>query len=170
MILYHAADSCTLNAMPDPIALSFEFFPPDNAAAAALLADAVQGLVPLRPRFISVTCGADGAVLGKTPDCVRRLRRDTALCVAPHLRGGGLERGEVLALARQYWSEGVRQLVAIRGDPARAGSGAPGAGNGFTHAADLVRALMAVADFDISVAAYPEGHPESAGVAADVEN
>jgi methylenetetrahydrofolate reductase (NADPH) len=188
--------------MSNPVAVSFEFFPPSDDAMANQLWEAVQRLAPLRPNFVSVTYGADGSTRARTHDCVLRIRRETALVVAPHLTCVGAPCSEVLRIAEDYWREGIRHLVALRGDapgaaapastaPAAAPGDAAPAGNaagggappgtpgggayqphpqGFPYAADLVRGLKSVADFDISVAAYPEGHPESGSVEADLEN
>jgi methylenetetrahydrofolate reductase (NADPH) len=162
--------------MSNPPAVSFEFFPPNDDAMAGQLWAAIRRLAPLRPRFVSVTYGADGSTRNRTHDCVQRVLRETDLCVAPHLTCVGASRDEVLGIARDYWRAGIRHLVALRGDlpGVAAGAHAP-AGTSFPFAADLVRGLAAAAEFDISVAAYPEGHPETAnapggGIAADVQN
>ncbi|MFI4891360.1 MAG: methylenetetrahydrofolate reductase [NAD(P)H] [Steroidobacterales bacterium] len=156
------------------IAVSFEFFPPADDSGAAQLWESIQRLAPLRPRFVSVTYGADGSTRSRTHDCVRRIANETDLVVAPHLTCVTADRDEVLGLAATYWREGRRHIVALRGDApatATALAGSPGGRTaGFAYAADLVRALRGIGDFDIAVAAYPEGHPESGSVAADVEN
>jgi methylenetetrahydrofolate reductase (NADPH) len=118
---------------------------------------------------VSVTYGADGSTRAKTHDCVQRMLRETDLCVAPHLTCVGASREEVLGIAEDYWRHGIRHLVALRGDLPE-GQAKAGGSNGFDFASDLVRGLAGVAPFDMSVAAYPEGHPESKGVEADVEN
>jgi methylenetetrahydrofolate reductase (NADPH) len=165
-----------LNCMPlsKRIAVSFEFFPPANDSGAAQLWESVQRLAPLRPRFVSVTYGADGSTRSRTHACVRRIANETDLVVAPHLTCVAADRDEVLELAATYWREGRRHIVALRGDaPATAAAPAGAAGGpvkGFAYASDLVRGLRGIGDFDISVAAYPEGHPESGSVAADIEN
>ena len=152
------------------MAVSFEFFPPNDDAMGRQLWAAVQRLAPLRPAFVSVTYGADGSTRSRTHDCVLRMLRETELRVAPHLTCVGASRREVLNIAQDYWRNGVRQMVALRGDlPGPAPAGAAPA-EGFDHASDLVRGLKETAEFDISVAAYPEGHPESPGVEADVAN
>ncbi len=163
--------------MSGPVEVSFEFFPPSDAAMAAQLWAAVERLAPYAPKFVSVTYGADGSTRARTHDAVLRMRAETELTVAPHLTCVGASREEVLEIARDYWRCGVRHLVALRGDPAGAEHGAAGAGaryrphpRGFAFAADLVAGLRATADFDISVAAYPEGHPETGSVAADIDN
>jgi methylenetetrahydrofolate reductase (NADPH) len=153
--------------MVDDVAVSFEFFPPNDEAMARQLWDAVARLAPLHPKFVSVTYGADGSTRSRTHDCVLRMLRETDLCVAPHLTCVGATQDEVLGIARDYWRHGIRHLVALRGDlPSQPAAGT----QGFRFASDLVRGLSQAAAFDISVAAYPEGHPESDGVAADVDN
>jgi methylenetetrahydrofolate reductase (NADH) len=167
-ILNHFVACCMLNCMPvaNPLAVSFEFFPPGDDAGAAHLWAAIKHLAPLRPRFVSVTHGADGSTRTRTQECVRCIADETDLTVAPHLTCIATAREDVLSLAQSYWREGRRHIVALRGDsPLMAGGTA-----GFAHAADLVRALRGVGDFEVSVAAFPEGHPESGSVAADIEN
>ena len=151
------------------VSVSFEFFPPGDDAAADTLWSAVQRLAPLRPKFVSVTYGADGSTRSRTHDCVMRILRDTDLIVAPHLTCVGATREEVIGIAEDYWREGVRHMVALRGDPVGSGGYRPHSG-GFAFGADLVRGLKGAAPFEISVAAYPEGHPESGTVEADLEN
>jgi methylenetetrahydrofolate reductase (NADPH) len=151
------------------VSVSFEFFPPGDDAAAAHLWSAIQRLAPLRPRFVSVTYGADGSTRARTHDCVLRILRDTDLAVAPHLTCVGAPREDILGIAADYWRHGVRHLVALRGDPAPGSPYRPHPG-GFAFASDLVLGLRGTAPFDIAVAAYPEGHPESGGVEADLEN
>jgi methylenetetrahydrofolate reductase (NADPH) len=155
---------------PAAPAVSFEFFPPNDAAAAQSLWESVQQLAPLAPRFVSVTYGADGSTRERTHQCVLRILRETRLLVAPHLTCIAAAQADVQKIAADYWRHGVRHLVALRGDaPTAAGAYQPHA-EGYAYGADLVRGLKAVADFEISVAAYPEGHPESPGVERDIEN
>jgi methylenetetrahydrofolate reductase (NADPH) len=160
--------------MANQPAVSFEFFPPGDDAAARQLWDAVRRLAPLQPDFVSVTYGADGSTRTRTHDCVLRILRETDLRVAPHLTCVGASKDEVLGIARDYWRQGIRHMVALRGDlPGGAGPSGAAAGPdefGFRHASDLVSGLASTAPFEISVAAYPEGHPESDGVEADLEN
>jgi len=157
--------------MSSPVQVSFEFFPPSDEAMGRQLWESVQRLAPLQPNFVSVTYGADGSTRSRTHDCVLRILRETDLVVAPHLTCVGAARQEVLQIAQEYWHHGVRNLVALRGDPPSQTPGRyrPDEG-GFAYASDLVAGLRGVAKFDISVAAYPEGHPESGGVDADLEN
>jgi methylenetetrahydrofolate reductase (NADPH) len=155
---------------PQPIRFSFEFFPPRDAAMEARLWRTVQRLAPLQPAFVSVTYGADGSTRERTHEIVTRIHAETGLVSAPHLTCVGASRAEVLEVARRYWDAGIRHIVALRGDPPR-GSGRyrphPG---GFPYAADLVAGLRTVGDFEISVAAYPEVHPEAASAEADLDN
>jgi methylenetetrahydrofolate reductase (NADPH) len=164
--------------MANQPAVSFEFFPPGDDATARQLWDAVRRLAPLQPDFVSVTYGADGSTRTRTHDCVLRILRETDLRVAPHLTCIGSSKEEVLGIAQDYWRQGIRHMVALRGDlpsvAAPGGSAAPGGAApdlpGFRHASDLVRGLAGTAPFEISVAAYPEGHPESGGIGAELEN
>jgi methylenetetrahydrofolate reductase (NADPH) len=160
--------------MSNPVEVSFEFFPPGDESMGQQLWDCVQRLAPLRPKFVSVTYGADGSTRTRTHECVLRILRETDLVVAPHLTCVGASRAEVLRIAQEYWQQGVRHLVALRGDAPAAnlspdGRYRPHAG-GFAYASDLVAGLTGVGKFDMSVAAYPEGHPESGSVDADLEN
>src|ERR1700724_1556627 len=160
--------------MANQPAVSVEFFPPGDDATARQLWDAVRRLAPLQPDFVSVTYGADGSTRSRTHDCVLRILRETNLTVAPHLTCVGASRAEVLRIAQDYWQQGVRHLVALRGDAPAAnlspdGRYRPHAG-GFAYASDLVAGLTGVGNFDLSVAAYPEGHPETGTVDADLEN
>ena len=128
---------------------------------AATLWKSVERLAPLAPRFVSVTYGADGSTRERTHHVVTRVQRETALIGAPHLTCIGASRGEVLDIARKYWDQGIRHLVALRGDPPQGQTNYQPHPDGFAYAADLVAGLKSVADFDISVAAYPEVHPEA---------
>ena len=109
--------STTSFAMGVPIRVSFEFFPPGDAAMEATLWKSVERLAPLAPRFVSVTYGADGSTRERTHNLVTRIQRETSLVGAPHLTCVGASRGEILDIARKYWDQGVRHLVALRGDP-----------------------------------------------------
>jgi len=155
--------------MAKQLAVSFEFFPPGDDSMGRQLWDAIRRLAPLEPKFVSVTYGADGSTRSRTHDCVQRLLRETNLCVAPHLTCIGATKDEVLGIARDYWRQGIRHMVALRGDLPD-GAAATAATPGFVFASELVEGLAGAADFDLSVAAYPEGHPESGSVAADIDN
>lgn len=152
------------------IQVSFEFFPPADATMEATLWQSVQRLAPLAPRFVSVTYGADGSTRDRTHKVVQRIQRETALTGAPHLTCVGATREDVLDVARQYWAEGIRHIVALRGDAPQGATHYEPHPEGFAWGADLVAGLRKVADFDISVAAYPEGHPEAHSAQQDLDN
>lgn len=150
-------------------ALSFEFFPPRTEALEAQLWACIRRLEPLSPRFVSVTYGAGGSTQARTHATVSRLVTETTLVPAAHLTCVGASRGEVDDVARQYWDAGVRHIVALRGD-APAGEEYRPHPQGYHYAADLVAGLKRVADFEISVAAYPETHPTARSPDDDVDN
>ena len=152
-----------------PVAVSFEFFPPNDAAMEATLWASIQRLAPLSPAFVSVTYGADGSTRERTHNVVARILEETSLTPAPHLTCIGAPRGEILDVARAYWDAGVRHIVALRGDAPPGKRYAPHP-EGFAYAADLVRGVKSVGDFDISVAAYPEVHPEAPSPQFDLDN
>ena len=153
-----------------PAPVSFEFFPPGDAEMERTLWASVQRLAPLAPRFVSVTYGADGSTRERTHNVVMRILRETDLTPAPHLTCIDATRDEILQIARNYHDAGVRHLFALRGDPpAGQGRYRPYAG-GFAYAVDLVAGLRSVGDFDISVAAYPEVHPEAPDASFDFDN
>jgi len=153
---------------PPPL-LSFEFFPPKTDALENQLWSCIRRLEPLRPRFVSVTYGAGGSTRLRTHATVARIVRETALVPAAHLTCVGASRGEVDDVARQYWQAGVRHIVALRGDAPPGAAYAPHP-DGYAFAADLVSGLKRVADFEISVAAYPETHPSALDPGADLDN
>jgi methylenetetrahydrofolate reductase (NADPH) len=132
--------------------------------------ESIKTLEPLHPRFVSVTYGAGGSTRERTHATVERILKETALTPAAHLTCVGATREEVDAIAREYWELGVRNIVALRGDPPEAGAKYQPHPNGYRDAAELVAGLRAVAPFDISVAAYPEVHPDSSTRAFDLEN
>ena len=153
---------------PAPL-LSFEFFPPRTEALEAQLWTCIRRLEPLRPRFVSVTYGAGGSTQIRTHETLVRMVRETALVPAAHLTCIGATREDVDTVARQYWDAGIRHIVALRGDPPPGNDYAPHPG-GYDYAADLVAGLKRVADFEISVAAYPETHPAASSPLADLDN
>ncbi|HEX5318256.1 MAG TPA: methylenetetrahydrofolate reductase [NAD(P)H] [Stellaceae bacterium] len=137
----------------------------------ARLWEVVKRVAPLGPRFVSVTYGAGGSTRERTHATVRRIRQETALEPAAHLTCVAATRDEIDSVARDYWDAGIRHIVALRGDPP-GGLGAqyrPHEG-GYAFAADLVAGLRRVADFEISVAAYPETHPEAPSPGHDIDN
>ncbi|WP_156678529.1 methylenetetrahydrofolate reductase [NAD(P)H] [Sphingomonas profundi] len=150
--------------------ISFEFFPPKTAKMEETLWNAIATLAPLAPRFVSVTYGAGGSTRERTHATVARIARETDIPAAAHLTCVGAGKDEILEVARAYWEAGVRHIVALRGDPAEAGTPFEAHPEGFANAAALVAGLKAVAPFEISVAAYPEGHPDSADDQADIDN
>jgi methylenetetrahydrofolate reductase (NADPH) len=158
----------TLAQRTRPVAVSFEFFPPADEAMEQVLWRSIERLAPLRPRFVSVTYGADGSTRERTHQVVARIARETGLTAAPHLTCVGADRESVLDIARGYWAEGIRHIVALRGDPPQGSERYVPHPQGFAHASDLVRGLRSVGDFDISVAAYPEKHPEAADAESDL--
>src|ERR1700680_4222495 len=107
----------SLNAPAHPVQVSFEFFPPGDEKMEQTLWDSIQRLAPLRPRFVSVTYGADGSTRERTHNVVTRVQRETALIGAPHMTCVGASRGEILDIARKYWDQGIRHMVALRGGP-----------------------------------------------------
>lgn len=154
-----------LNATVD---VSFEFFPPNDAKMEETLWASIQHLAPLRPRFVSVTYGADGSTRERTHNVVTRILNETELTPVPHLTCVSATREEVLAIARKYWAQGIRNIVALRGDAPAGAKYAPNP-DGFAYAVDLVCGLKSVGDFDISVAAYPEMHPEAPSAQFDLD-
>ena len=152
------------------IAVSFEFFPPKNDRMAETLWDSIQTLAPLEPRFVSVTYGAGGSTRERTHQTVERIVNETSLTPAAHLTCVGASRGDIDDVARGYWDLGVRHIVALRGDPPEAGTGFAPHPEGYANAAELVDGLKRVAPFDISIAAYPECHPDSPDKVADLDN
>jgi len=157
----------TLHAPP---AVSFEFFPPQSEQAEATLWQSIDRLKALHPSFVSVTYGADGSTRERTHNAVARLLRETSLTTAPHLTCVGADRGEIDEIARQYWDMGVRHLVALRGDAPKGSQGYVPHPGGYAFASDLVAGLRKIADFEISVAAYPEVHPEAPDADFDLAN
>jgi methylenetetrahydrofolate reductase (NADPH) len=155
-------------AHPPPL-LSFEFFPPKTDALEQQLWTCIRRLEPLGPRFVSVTYGAGGSTRMRTHTTVARIAQETGLIPAAHLTCVGASRDEVDDVARQYWEAGVRHIVALRGDPPPGEAYEPHPG-GYAYAADLVAGLKRVADFEISVAAYPETHPAALNAGADLDN
>jgi methylenetetrahydrofolate reductase (NADPH) len=153
-----------------PIRVSFEFFPPADADMAKTLWSSIERLGPLAPRFVSVTYGADGSTRERTHNVVTRIQKESVLTGAPHLTCIGAPREAILAIARDYWDQGIRHLVALRGDLPHGQRGYRPHPGGFGYASDLVAGLRAVAPFDISVAAYPEVHPEARSAAEDLAN
>jgi methylenetetrahydrofolate reductase (NADPH) len=168
-----AMDQTSFRASRDgvrPIRVSFEFFPPKTPEMEATLWASVERLAPLNPQFVSVTYGAGGSTRERTHNTVARLVRETSVKPAAHLTCVGATRDGVDEVVRSYWDAGVRHIVALRGDPVT-GIGtayAPHPG-GYAQACHLVEGIKKVADFEVSVSAYPEKHPEAASLTADID-
>jgi methylenetetrahydrofolate reductase (NADPH) len=152
------------------IQVSFEFFPPKTEKMEETLWESVKTLEPLAPRFVSVTYGAGGSTRERTHATVARIVRETSIPAAAHLTCVNSTRDEVDAIARSYWEVGVRHIVAIRGDPPEQGAKFVAHPGGYANAAELVAGLKQVAPFEISVAAFPECHPDSPSLDADLDN
>jgi methylenetetrahydrofolate reductase (NADPH) len=165
-----APESPPFAELPGDFSVSFEFFPPKTEKMEAQLWEAITELAPLSPRFVSVTYGAGGSTRERTHATVSRIISETSLVPAAHLTCVAASRDEIAEIADQYWAAGVRHIVALRGDPQ------PGEGSfvahpqGYASAADLVAGLKARHDFEISVAAYPEVHPDAVSAEADLDN
>ena len=157
-------------SISEHVQVSFEFFPPHSEQMQETLWKSIQRLQPLAPSFVSVTYGADGSTRERTHDVVERIVNETDLTVAPHLTCVDASRGEIDDIARDYWDMGIRHLVALRGDPPGGSSKYVPTPGGYAYASDLVAGLRRVADFDISVAAYPEVHPEAPSPEFDLDN
>ena len=151
-------------------AVSFEFFPPKTAEMETTLWDSIQRLAPLDPAFVSVTYGAGGSTRERTHTTVARIVKETDIAPAAHLTCVAASKAEVDEVIRAYHAAGVRHIVALRGDPAE-GLGAAYAPHpeGYQRTADLVAGIKAIGDFQVSVSAYPEKHPEAASLDADID-
>ena len=152
------------------IAVSFEFFPPKSDRMAQTLWESIETLAPLQPRFVSVTYGAGGSTRERTHATVERIVRETNLAAAAHLTCVDATREEIDSVARAYWDAGVRHIVALRGDPPEPDSPYRAHPDGYADAAELVAGLKRVAPFEISVACYPEVHPQATCPEADLDN
>lgn len=155
--------------MTSPLLVSFEFFPPKTSEAEEKLWACVLALAPLMPIFVSVTYGAGGSTRERTHQTVKRIKDETSLLPAAHLTCVGASRAEIDEVARGYWDAGIRHIVALRGDPPQGtGKYAPHP-EGYRYAADLIKGVRAIGNFEISVATFPEKHPESKSFEEDME-
>lgn len=154
-----------------PFQLSFEFFPPKTDVMEERFWDSIGKLAPLKPRFVSVTYGAGGSTRERTLRMVSRIQSGTGVNAAAHLTCVGATRAEVDEVVRGYKAAGITRIVALRGDPPE-GVGKPFVPHpdGYQSAADLVAGIRKLGDFDISVAAYPEKHPQSTDWGIDIDN
>ncbi len=157
-------------AFPVVPMVSFEFFPPGTPEMEKKLWAAFERLAPLAPRFVSVTYGAGGSTRQRTHDTVVAIQQRLGLRPAAHLTCVGASRAEIETIARRYWAAGVRHLVALRGDPAEGQGRFVPHPEGYANAAELVAGLKGIADFELSVAAHPETHPEALSPDADLDN
>jgi methylenetetrahydrofolate reductase (NADPH) len=156
--------------LPVPFQVSFEFFPPKSAEMETTLWNSITRLAPLAPRFVSVTYGAGGSTRERTHHTVHRILQETSLVPAAHLTCVAATREEIDAVADDYWNVGVRHIVALRGDiPGGDAPYFPTPG-GYAYATELVAGLRKRHDFEISVAAYPEVHPEAKSPNDDLDN
>lgn len=160
--------STTLDTQKTPSA-SFEFFPPKTPEMEDTLWDTVCALAPLAPKFVSVTYGAGGSTRARTHTTVSRIVAEAGLTAAAHLTCVGASRAEIDEVAQSYWDAGVRHVVALRGDPPDGETGYTPHPEGYAFAEDLVRGLGNIGDFEVSVAAYPETHPEAESAAFDLD-
>jgi len=157
--------------LPRDVSVSFEFFPPASDKAEETLLSCARRLAPLNPAFVSVTYGAGGGTRERTRDTVVRLKHQLGLNPAAHLTCVSASREQVDEVARQYWDNGVRHIVALRGDPPEgAGATYQPHPDGYAYASDLVAGLKRIGDFEISVAAYPQVHPEARTADADLDH
>lgn len=155
--------------LPGKVKVSFEFFPPKTEAMARTLWNSIEKLAPLAPEFISVTYGAGGSTRQRTHETVVRVARETSLESAAHLTCVNASRAEIDELLDQYWDAGIRHVVALRGDPPDGSGRFVPHPDGYANAVELVAGIRARRPFDISVAAYPEVHPEALSADADLD-
>ncbi|GGA85300.1 methylenetetrahydrofolate reductase [Neiella marina] len=169
MSYHHAQHLGSLNEsladLSGDINVSFEFFPPKTEKMEQTLWSSVKRLAPLKPKFMSVTYGAGGGERDRTHEIVKRIQNETGVASAPHLTCIDASRDELRGIADEYWNNGIRSIVALRGDLPEGNPERPD-----MYAADLVELLKSQHDFDISVAAYPEVHPEAKSAQADLIN
>lgn len=155
-------------SLPQP-KVSFEFFPPKTPEGEAALWETVKALEPLKPTFVSVTYGAGGSTRERTHSTVKRIRQETKLEPAAHLTCVGAPRAEIDEIARSYWDAGIKHIVALRGDPPGGEKNFTPHPQGYRYSAELVKGLKDIANFEISVACFPETHPEAKSPEADLD-
>ncbi len=150
--------------------ISFEFFPPKTEGMSTQLWSAIEKLAPLAPDFVSVTYGAGGSTRKRTHATVERILKETDLNVAAHLTTIDANKAEVDSVLKDYWSIGVRHIVALRGDPACGiGEEYVPPSDGYAGASELAKGAREVGDFEITVGCYPEKHPESPDFSHDID-
>lgn len=150
--------------------VSFEFFPPKTDEMEERLWHAIGNLKNLKPSFVSVTYGAGGSTRERTHNTIKRILEETDLKPASHLTCIGASKEEINEIAKNYWNMGVRHIVALRGDMPASSPTYQLHPHGYKYANELVTALKKIADFEISVAGYPEGHPEASSIEIDIDN
>jgi len=156
--------------MASDIQVSFEFFPPKTEEMEKTLWASLARLAPLKPRFVSVTYGAGGSTRERTHGTIARMLRETSLTPAAHLTCVGATKAETDEVVQGYWNEGVRHIVALRGDPVTgAGTKYEPHPGGYEGSPELIAGIKKIGNFEISVSAYPEKHPDSASVDAEIE-
>ncbi|HYC05943.1 MAG TPA: methylenetetrahydrofolate reductase [Azospirillaceae bacterium] len=173
-----SAEGEPLVATPAGLTVSFEFFPPKSEKMEQSLWQAIRRLAPLNPAFVSVTYGAGGTTRERTHATVTQIQKETGIPAAAHLTCVAATKEEIDEIARAYWDAGIRHIVALRGDPPLRADGTGGLGGsgyeptpgGYAYASDLVAGLKRVADFEISVACFPEVHPEAGSPDSDLDN
>lgn len=156
--------------VPAGIEFSFEIFPPKSAEMEKALWWTLRHLEPLTPLFVSVTCGAGGGAQDGTQKTLAEIQNQTGLTPAAHMTCISASRSEIDKIAEDYWARGIRHIVALRGDLPADGSASVPEAQRYGYASDLVAGLKRIADFEISVAAYPEKHPEASSMEADIDN
>jgi methylenetetrahydrofolate reductase (NADPH) len=155
--------------MSNPLSVSFEFFPPKSGDAEIAFWKALRRLETINPSFVSVTYGAGGTTQDRSLETLRRITAETTLAPVAHLTCVGASKSETNAIIQRFWDSGVRHILALRGDPsAGVGSKFTPHPEGYRNAADLVRGIREIADFQVSVSAYPEKHPESVSIEEDL--
>ena len=152
------------------VRVSFEFFPPKTEKMNNIMWEAVNSLARFKPEFVSVTYGAGGTTRERTHKAVIDIQNKTGLKAAAHLTCIGASKEEINEIAQKYWVEGIRHIVALRGDVPNAGEKYIPREDGYAYASDLVKGLKDIADFEITVAGYPETHPEAISEEADIDN
>lgn len=155
--------------LPRDVSVSFEFFPPKTEKMEETLWASLKRLEPLGPKFVSVTYGAGGTTRERTHNTVVGIQKDTSMAAAAHLTCVGSSKAEIDEIADRYWEEGIRHIVALRGDPEEGASGYTPHPDGYAYAVDLVEGLKKRHDFEISVAGYPETHPDAPSAQFDID-
>lgn len=173
MASFNKANAISSSLFAEPVRdvnVSFEFFPPKTPKMEETLWNSIKTLEELNPSFVSVTYGAGGSTRERTHNTVKRIIDETSMKPAAHLTCVGADKDEVNDVIRGYWDAGVRSIVALRGDPPEGANRYEPHPGGYANAAELVAGIRDIGDFDISVAAYPEIHPDSPTLAADLDN